>query len=148
MMSGEIYLQVLNFLCFFGGAVKDTEFSMDLLKQALKSLEVSVNKQPRDEFVADSIIQRFEYTYELSWKTLKRYFIENQNTEEFHVKNLWREAAKQGLIKNPEIWFEFHKARNATSHTYNKKVAATVIAQAEKFSSELPDLIQKLESLK
>lgn len=126
--------------------MSDQEFSLSLLTQAAKTLNEAIVAVPRNDFVRDAIIQRFEYTYELSWKTLRRYFKENQNADEFHIKNIWREAAKHGLIDESECWFEFHKARNRTSHTYSRKVADQVIAEAIKFNAEVSKLIARLES--
>ncbi len=71
------------------------------LKKAVASLKRAV-AQPKNEYTRDAVIQRFEYTYELSWKMLKRYLAEETGTKEFNIKNLYREAGRQQLIDDVE----------------------------------------------
>lgn len=125
---------------------KNTALSLAPLKKAVLSLEKAL-AQAKDEFSRDSVIQCFEYTYELCWKSLKRYFFINAQLEESNVKNLFREAARQGLIDDLEAWFGFHKARNLTSHTYNEDTAEEVYAAARKFAAHARALLAKLEPL-
>ena len=122
------------------------DFSLKPLKDAANSLQLAV-KKPKDEFIRDSVIQRFEYTFELAWKTLKRYFEMNNQLREDNVRNLIREAARQNLISNVDKWFEYLKARNLTSHIYSSKVADLVYDTAIDFSQEISPLIEKLEKL-
>lgn len=123
-------------------------FKVDLtsLKNATASLDLAI-QQPFDEFLRDSVIQRFEYTFELCWKTLKRYFDWNQGLQESNVKNILREAGKQGLIDDVELWFSFHKARNETSHTYNKQKAEEIYKIALQFNPRAQALVKKLSEL-
>ena len=65
------------------------DLSINPLENAVKSLERSL-KQEKNEFTRDSTIQRFEYTFELAWKTLKRYFWWTQQLDESNVKNSFR----------------------------------------------------------
>jgi len=51
------------------------------LTKAVASLELAL-VQPKNEFVRDAVIQRFEYTYELCWKMLRRYLISDIGVEE------------------------------------------------------------------
>jgi len=82
--------------------------------------------QPKDEFIRDAVIQRFAYTYELCWKFIKRDLSEDLGTETINMlsrRDLFRTAADKGFIADPVPWSSFHKARNETSHTYNKQTA-------------------------
>jgi len=115
-------------------------------KKALHSLSKGL-KQPKDEFTRDAVIQRFEYTYELSWKMLKRYLAEETGIREFNVKNLYREAGRQNLIDNVEKWFEYHAARNLTSHTYNEITAEETYETAKRFLPDAEKLLSNLERL-
>ena len=69
------------------------------LKKSLESIK-NAQAQPKKEFTRDYAIQRFEYTYELCWKTLKRYFKLEAGIDEFNIKNIFREAVKSKLITN------------------------------------------------
>ena len=53
---------------------------LEPLKKAIASLERSL-KKPKDEFVRDSVVKRFEYTYELAWKVMQRWIKENVGPE-------------------------------------------------------------------
>jgi nucleotidyltransferase substrate binding protein (TIGR01987 family) len=127
-------------------AIQKSEFSLQPLKLALASLEAIVN-EPKTDIVRDAVIQRFEYTFELSWKSLKRYFEIYNSLSEDNIKNLIREAGRQGLIDSVEAWFEFHKARHLTSHTYSLKVAEQVYETAVRFAKSARVLLDRLDTL-
>jgi len=122
------------------------------LEKALTSLEYAVErsqKEPKDEEVRDSVIQRFEYSYELSWKMLKRQLeIDSQtpaSIDAMGFKEMIREGAERGLIDNPEVWFEYRRQRNITSHVYNETKAISVYETALVFLQDAKLLLQKLK---
>ena len=95
------------------------------LIDATASLALAI-AQPKNECIRDAVIQRFEYTYELCWKFIKRDLTEDSGAEAINMlsrRDLFRIAADKGLIADQLSWFTFHKARNKTSHTYNKQTA-------------------------
>lgn len=113
--------------------------SLDLtpFEKALISLE-EVLLLPATPVIRDSTIQRFEYTYELAFKILKRY-LEMSSTTPAEIdsktfKEILRLAAEQGLIDSPEAWFIYRKARNETSHGYDEKKAVVVYNQIGDFA--------------
>lgn len=113
------------------------EKALTALSEALAAEKTSLNR--------DATIQRFEYSFELTWKLLKRYLSENASLKEGSIKNVFRESAKLGLLNHVENWFEYLQARNLTSHTYNEKTAEATYEAAKKF---LPDAMQLLAILK
>jgi nucleotidyltransferase substrate binding protein (TIGR01987 family) len=116
------------------------------LKNALNSLDKAL-AEPFNEFVRDAAIQRFEYCYELCWKMLKRVLAEDQGIETVSVlsrRDLFRLAAEKQLITDPLIWFEFHKARNETSHTYNETKANEVYTATREFALAARQLLDAL----
>lgn len=123
-----------------------SEISLVELKKASKTLHEIV-EEPKTNIIRDATIQRFEYTFELAWKTLKRYFEANNALFEYNVKNIIREAGKQGLVDSVEDWFEFLKARNETSHAYSEPIAEKVYRAAIKFSPAVEKMISRLEKL-
>lgn len=117
------------------------------LEKAIYSL-LKALQQPKDEFIRDAAIQRFEYTYELSWKALKRYLEMDEGSEtidHLHRKDLLRMAAEKGLIRDVAPWFDYHECRNLTSHTYNENVAERVYAAAVNFAKDASELLKELE---
>ena len=115
------------------------------LKKAVSSLEKAI-ALPKDDITRDASIQRFEYTFELAWKTLKRHLSIEAGIEEYSIKNLFREAARFNLINNVEIWFTYLEARNLTSHTYNENTAEETYQAAKKFAKDVAELLKKLEA--
>ncbi len=116
------------------------------LKQAVVSLRAALT-QPKTEFTRDASIQRFEYTFELTWKILKRYLREEIQIDEYRIKNIFRHAARIKLIVNTEAWFSYLNARNLTSHTYNVATAEEVYKVAQAFMQDVERLLQNLEKL-
>lgn len=72
-----------------------------------------------DDLSKEGLIQRFEYTFELAWKTLKDY-LESQGI----IAQSPREALKQGfhlnLLDNGEAWIDMLEKRNLLAHTYDQ----------------------------
>ena len=92
-------------------------------------------------------IQYFEFTYELAWKTLKR-ILTARGKDLNSPKPIFREAALERLIENPELWFDFAKDRNETVHPYNKLIANNIFNDLHLFDAEMIRLIKKLKSLR
>ncbi len=92
-------------------------------------------------------IQAFEYSFELSWKTLKR-ILDYQGVETRSPRETIRQAALNKLIVSPEAWFVFLEKRNISSHSYKEENAESVIGIFDQFSLAMSELINKLEQLK
>ena len=95
-----------------------------LLGIALARLEGAL-AQPVNEFVRDSAIQRFEFTFELFWKSLKGY-AEESGVEAYSPRDSLRTAFQLGVIQENSDWFQMLQDRNLTSHTYNEVTAETI----------------------
>lgn len=122
-----------------------SSLSLTPLRNALKSLE-DILAQPVNEYIRDGIIQRFEFTFELSWKTLKRIF-KDAGREDILTgpKPVIREAGKMNLISDVEAWLNFLYARNTSAHVYNDSQAEEVYQSAKKFPQYVHELLKKLE---
>lgn len=119
------------------------------LHAAVKSLEMALAKE-KDEFIRDSVIQRFEYTYELCWKFLARHLEQDQgaaNIDKLSRRDLYRVGAEKGLLRDAAAWFEYHTARNITSHSYNVSVAEQVYQVASRFISDAEFLLRSLTKI-
>jgi nucleotidyltransferase substrate binding protein (TIGR01987 family) len=94
----------------------------------------------------DGLIKRFEYTYELSWKTLKK-VLAFQGLDINSPRDVFRAAVRNNLIKDPKVWFDFIDKRNLTSHTYNQEYANEVLNILPLFEQEVADLIKTIKNL-
>ena len=111
--------------------------SANLIK-ALKKLE-EVLKQPETEITRDAAIQRFEFTFEMSWKVMQS-IAKTNKPKLYGVKAIIREAYALSLIDNPELWLKFLEDRNLTVHTYKEDLAKEIFSRIKKF----PVLVAKL----
>lgn len=125
------------------------------LNLAITSLEKAINRSQGakdDEELRDAVIQRFEYTYELCWKMLKRRLeSDHPNPAEIDGMSfpvLMREGAQRGLIDNVESWMEYREQRNITAHTYDKKKAQSVYQSALMFIDDARQLYKGLVEVK
>lgn len=93
-----------------------------------------------EEIIRDGTIQRFEFTFELSWKIMKEI-----NKIHGIETNSPRESIKQAyqikLIENDLSWLKSLEYRNIISHTYSEEAANDIYDHCKGF---LP-LFEKLE---
>jgi nucleotidyltransferase substrate binding protein (TIGR01987 family) len=61
-------------------------------------------------YIRDGVIQRFEYTFELVWKSLQRH-LKFSGVSTGSPKGVFRASVQSQLIENIEDWFEFLKSR-------------------------------------
>lgn len=74
------------------------------------------------DLIRDAVIQRFEFTYELAWKTMKDWLAQ-KDIDVRNAKDTLKEALAQGVIADGNRWSVLHEARNLTSHTYDEATA-------------------------
>jgi len=129
------------------------KISLMPLEKATHSLELAViayQNKPGDEFIRDACIQRFEYTYELCGKFLKRFLEASEMNpaliKEMSFPTLIRTANEKNLLLNSwPVWKEYREARNITSHTYDKLKAEKVAAISIKFLEDAKFLLNSLQ---
>ena len=122
-------------------------------EKALRSLQrvlVRSRSVPGDEDIRDACIQRFEYTYELAFKMLKRQLEQelpsSEELDHMPFKEVIRVGAERGLIAVPERWFDYRAKRNMTSHTYDEDKALEVYAVLGEFTADADDLLVRMKS--
>jgi nucleotidyltransferase substrate binding protein (TIGR01987 family) len=115
------------------------------LDKALGTLDAALTPPPRNDRERDGAIQRFEYTFELAWKTAKKVLAE-AGIDSQSPKSVIRDLGQQGLLEDIEKWFGFLRARNATRHTYNDTTADQVFEQTQLFAMECRRLVGILKT--
>ena len=125
-------------------AVDALKRSLNVANNNMATLSVDLR-----ETVRAGVIQNFEVAYEQCWKFIQRWIRENRTPEDADHprtrKELFRLAARYGLITDPLPWFEYSDARNLTSHTYDAKQAEVVFAVAGHFSIDAQYLLKQLK---
>lgn len=122
-------------------------------ENAIKGLDDVINIYNSDKsniYMRDSMIQRFEYTYSLSLKMIKRYFsqsaFEKENIDGMTFNEMIRTANRMDLLRsNLEMWDNYRQKRNLTSHTYDENLALDVAAIIPDFKDEAEFLLNKLK---
>ena len=101
------------------------------------------------ELERQGLIQAFEYTHELAWKTMKDFLESRGNASIYGSRDATREAFKLGLIQDGEVWMDMIKNRNRSSHTYNEATAEEIAnAIVEEYLQEFETFQQTFEALK
>lgn len=88
---------------------------------------IDIRKQRKlNEFECDSLIKRFEFTYEMAWKLMMSFEKENGIIGMLGSKDVVRHAVALGLVEYGEVWMDMIDARNQTSHVYDEETASDV----------------------
>ena len=115
--------------------------ALDRLKEAL---DYDV-----DDVVIDGVLHRFEFTFELAWKTVKDY-IEYQGISETtgSPREIIQLGFKQGIIEDGEAWISMMLSRNTLSHLYDEKTSREIYEKIKKEYVKLfSELKEKLENI-
>ena len=123
------------------GGTQDLAISFEQFSDAVTKLQNAVAR-PKDEYIRDSVIQRFEFCIELAWKVSKKLM----GTATTAPKEVIREMAQNGLVSDVEKWLLSIDMRNLSSHTYNEEVAEKVYNFAVAFLPDLRSLLEKLRA--
>lgn len=103
-----------------------------------------------DTQIRDGLIQRFEFTYEISHKMLKRFLVATAASpaefSDMSFQDLIRTGNEHNLLLGswPE-WRKYREMRAKTSHTYDEEVALLVVSAILDFLNEAKHLLQRLK---
>ena len=123
--------------------------SFDKAFSRLKAAVELAAQRQLSELEQQGLIQGFEYTHELAWKTLKDFLGSRGVQNLYGSRDTTREAFKQGLIENGEVWMDMIDKRNLTLHTYDEETAAAVVEDIlNTYFGEFGGLLTRLALLK
>ncbi|MGL5676761.1 MAG: HI0074 family nucleotidyltransferase substrate-binding subunit [Cellulosilyticaceae bacterium] len=105
--------------------MKSVDFKYQNLKKACTRLEeVCALYDGEDDIIRDSVIQRFEFTYELTHKTLQEFMkFEGVTLENSFPRTIYKKAYANGMIQDEKLWLSLLEDRNKTSHMYSESLA-------------------------
>ncbi|MCM3714432.1 nucleotidyltransferase substrate binding protein [Alkalihalobacillus oceani] len=107
-----------------------------------------VNRQKSlSKLEKEGIIQRFEYTFELSWKTLKDY-LEAQGEKARFPRDVIKKAFQYEMIDNGTVWMQMLESRNILSHPYDEQAFETVFTKIiQEYFQAITSAFQEMERL-
>ncbi len=104
--------------------MKEIEISIDNFSDAVSRLEEGIQKA-KDELARDGVIQRFEFTFELFWKTLKL-ILNFEGIACNTPRNCIKEAFRNEMIVESEIYLDMLDDRNRSSHIYDETTSKEI----------------------
>lgn len=117
----------------------------------LSSALQETSLRPDDLLARDGCIQRFEYTYDLCVKFLRRQLEEMADSpgdiDALGYKDMLRLGVERGLVNDAVPWFGFRELRNSTSHAYDPDKAAHVFNGIPAFLTQAQALAAQLTRL-
>ena len=112
-------------------------------EQALSRLKGALAR-PRDEFMRDASIQRFEFTYEMFWKTLKA-VSEEAGLEVASPRDSVRTGFALGFVPEDPRFFDMVRDRNLTSHTYREETAEAIYGRLPTYVGLMEGVLERLK---
>ena len=117
-------------------------------KKALLKLKEALQEEPT-EIVIDGILHRYEFTFELAWKTIKDYleYMGIVNKVGSPRENI-QLAYQQGIINDGELWIEMMLSRNSLSHVYDEETSRKIYNDIKnKYIQAFEKLEEKFEEI-
>jgi len=98
-------------------------------------------------FFRDSAIQRFEFTVEIFWKTIKIFLKEKEGIDCRTPKSCIREFFSAGFLDEEltVLLLEMIDDRNLTSHTYKEEIAESIFSRLSKYIDTLEQIVLNLK---
>ena len=125
---------------------------LEVFRNAIARLNevIEISKQRSlNQFERDSLIKRFEFSYEMAWKLMMSYEKDNGVIGILGSKDVVRQAFSMSLIDNGEAWLEMIDDRNKTSYLYDEEMAIDVIdAITHTYFPLFQELLLKMEQIK
>lgn len=128
--------------------MRNLKFKYDNLKRAHARLQEACQVYDgKNDMIRDSVIQRFEFTYELTHRMLQEYMkYEGVTIENSFPRTIFKTAYANNLIDSEKLWLKLIEDRNATSHIYSEKMADPIADRICKdYVVIIGDLIKKVE---
>lgn len=119
--------------------------AMENFKKALDRLGSFLSdKSVEEEYIVDIAVKRFEFSYEMTWKTLKR-FLEYSGVEVKSPRDVFKEAYAMKWIDDGELFIEMIKDRNISSHEYSESKSMQIYKKVKKYYPKMREVYEFLK---
>ena len=106
--------------------------------------KASIEKSKHASILLDVMVKRFEFTFEMSWKAIKR-TLSYIGIESNSPRSCFKEAFQQGWLQDEIVWLDMIEMRNLTSHTYDESQTRQLLDKIDKFLVAFNELYALLE---
>lgn len=103
-------------------------------------------EQGNGDIVLDVAAKRFEFTYEMAWKALKR-VLDYLGIDARAPRPVFKEAYAQGLLAEETVWLDMIEMRNLSSHIYDEHEISRILAELDRFLAAFDALLKRLQQL-
>jgi nucleotidyltransferase substrate binding protein (TIGR01987 family) len=125
--------------------MSEMTFAIEKLNAAWEKLKHGA-ETAQGELELDGVIQRFEFTFELFWKTLK-IFLKHEGIEASSPKECLKAAFRLGWLESEGVYLDMLEDRNKTSHIYERSMAEDIIQRIkDKYISAIRKLLEILKT--
>ncbi|MGL4344622.1 MAG: nucleotidyltransferase substrate binding protein [Cellulosilyticaceae bacterium] len=127
--------------------MRSLEFKYKNLEKACHRLQEACDVYDgKNDMIRDGVIQRFEFTYELTHKTLQELMkYEGVTLENTFPRTIYKKAYANGLIKDEKLWIQLLEDRNKTSHMYSEGLADEIAGHIkEKYLEAICLLVEQI----
>jgi nucleotidyltransferase substrate binding protein (TIGR01987 family) len=101
-------------------------------------------KEGYSDIYLDLVVKRFEFTYEMSWKCIKRY-LDYIGIECHSPRDCFKEAFSQKIITDETVWIGMIEQRNLSSHVYDEEEIKEILSKIGAYKNAFQWLLQSLE---
>lgn len=117
--------------------------ALDRFSSAIKRRDELYREGFGDIFL-DLAVKRFEFTYEMAWKAIKRY-LDYLGIESLSPRSCFRDAYQQGLIEDQGVWLEMIEQRNLSSHVYSEIEIEGILSRLDTYRQAFENLREALD---
>lgn len=104
-----------------------TRQQIEQFERALGKLQAALEVD-ETEIVRDAMIQRFEFSFEMAWRSAWRWLLDQGEKLPEKAYDVLPSAFQGRLIADADLWVRMRDYRNQTSHTYKEELAVEVAA--------------------
>jgi len=126
----------------FEALLHDLERAIERLEEGCQRLKTQTES---DSLLRDGLIQRFEFCFELGWKSIQA-AAAVEGVIVRSPKGALGHALASSWIDEESLWFRMLEARNLSSHTYNERIAAELVSEIPTFLTPLRLLLGSLQT--
>lgn len=119
-------------------------YALSKLERSWKRLKEGV-ENTTDQLDEDGVIKRFEFTFEVFWKTLK-IFLKAEGLETKTPRDTLKEAFRLEWLDDESLFLDMLEDRNKTSHIYNEDESRKIYDRIS--TNHLPAIGHVLDKLK